>query len=91
MKLTRGLASREAEAHAELVGSQVVRAGRRAIPELDAAQQMEREIGIAPVITLPNVAVSRRKPGRLARLRAWFNGQVAVTTQSEKPRKMRQS
>ena len=60
-------------------------------PIIRTAQQMEREIGIAPVITLPNVAVSRRKPGRLARLRAWFNGQVAVTTQSEKPRKMRQS
>ncbi|WP_050929826.1 GumC family protein [Aestuariivita boseongensis] len=60
-------------------------------PVIRTAQQMEREIGITPVITLPNVAVSRRKPGRLARLRAWFNGQVPVTTQSEKPRKMRQS
>lgn len=60
-------------------------------PVMRTAQHMEREIGIAPVITLPDVVVSRRKPGRLGRALAWFNGKVPVTTQSEKPRKMRQS
>ena len=60
-------------------------------PVIRTAQQMEREIGIAPVITLPNVSVTRRRPGRLARIKAWFNGQVLVTTPTEKPRKMRRS
>lgn len=60
-------------------------------PVIRTAQQMEREIGIAPVITLPNVVVSRRKPGRFGRLRAWLNGQVPVTTTQSKPQKLRQS
>ncbi|MCE8009681.1 Wzz/FepE/Etk N-terminal domain-containing protein [Aestuariivita sp.] len=57
-------------------------------PVIRTAQQMEREVGIAPVITLPNVTVHRRKPGRLTRLIAWFNGQVPVETTTDKPRKL---
>lgn len=60
-------------------------------PVIRTAQQMEREIGIVPVITLPNVAVSRTELGLLDRVKVWLRGQVPITTQADKTNKMGRS
>ena len=60
-------------------------------PVIRTAAQMEREIGIAPVITLPNVSVGRRNVGRMGRILAWMRGEVAVKTTPVKPQKVKRS
>ena len=58
-------------------------------PVIRTAAQMERETGIVPVVALPDVAVSRRKPGLLRRMIARLGGRVPIATASEKPKKLR--
>lgn len=60
-------------------------------PVIRTAQQMEREIGITPVVTVPHVAVSRAPIGPLDRVKAWLNGQVPITIQPDKSNKMSRS
>ncbi len=60
-------------------------------PIIRTAKQMEREIGIVPVVTLPNVSVSRTEPELLDRVKAWFNGQVPITPPAKQSRNMRES
>jgi len=57
-------------------------------PVIRSAQQMEREIGISPVVTVPNVTVSRTPLGRIERIMAWLKGQVPITVQHDKSNKM---
>lgn len=58
-------------------------------PIIRSAAQMERETGIVPVLTLPDVTVSRGDPSRLHRIWAWFNGKVAISASQSKTDDMR--
>ena len=60
-------------------------------PIIRSAQQMEREIGISPVVTLPNVSVSRSELSFVDRVKVWLQGQVPITIQPDKEDKMRRS
>ena len=60
-------------------------------PVIRTGAQMERETGIAPVVTIPNVSVRRRPPGRVGRMMAWFRGEVPITPVEDKSTKIRRS
>ena len=60
-------------------------------PVIRTAAQMEREVGITPVISMPDIAMHKRKPGRWSRFVAWCRGQVIVTPSGEKPRRIGRS